>query len=669
MAAGSPEINPDLARERRRATFDPEQLTCFLYGGPEAVRRKRYLENVVKQDPVLQNEQRWAFQSRQERVETGLRKHMYLDKLQADLGITDIKEREHLRAAAAGHEGYALGLHYGMIIPTIKNQASEEQQRKWLPMAESLRMIATYVQTELGHGTFIRGLETTATYDPQTEEFIVNTPTLSATKYWPGGLGKTVNHCVLMAQLYTQGKNRGIHMFLVQLRDMDTHMPLPGIEVGDIGPKFGFDEMDNGYLRIHNVRIPRENMLMKYSKVHKDGTYQKPPSDKLAYGSMVLLRCSITSMSAKCLAEACVISIRYSVVRRQTEISPGGEEAQILDYQTQQYQLFPLLAASFAMRFAGDFISNFYKEKYPEIARGNFDFLPQLHAMSAGLKAFSSWVSSAGVETCRLCCGGHGYSHASGLPKIYVDCTPACTYEGENMVLMLQVARFLMKEYTNMMRGKPLSSLIQFLACDVTKKSCMTDKVALKCLVLAYQHRVTRLVADAAASIQEIVRKGKSQQEAWNSCSVQLFWAARAFCHAFVVENFVETVSEKHFDDKTREVMTSLCQLYGVHGIITNLGEFIQDGFFTADQVQILNNRLMFLLREIRLNAVGLVDAFDFPDSALQSCLGRYDGQVYQALYDYAKNSPLNEKEVLDSYYKYIKPAQLSNSSKPYSRL
>ena len=66
--------------------------------------------------------------------------------------------------------------------------------------------------------------------------------------------------------------------------------------------------------------------------------------------------------------------------------------------------------------------------------------------MSAGLKAFSSWVSSAGVETCRLCCGGHGYSHASGLPKIYVDCTPACTYEGENMVLMLQVARQVINE-------------------------------------------------------------------------------------------------------------------------------------------------------------------------------------------------------------------------------
>lgn len=67
------------------------------------------------------------------------------------------------------------------------------------------------------------------------------------------------------------------------------------------------------------------------------------------------------------------------------------------------------------------------------------------------------------------------------------------------------------------------------------------------------------------------------------------------------------------------------------------------------------------LLREIRPNAVALVDAYDFPDTVLQSCLGRFDGQVYQALYDYAKSSPLNEKEVLDSYYKYIKPAQMPN--------
>ena len=67
----------------------------------------------------------------------------------------------------------------------------------------------------------------------------------------------------------------------------------------------------------------------------------------------------------------------------------------------------------------------------------------QLHAVCAGLKAFSTWNATAGIETCRLCCGGHGYSHASGLPKLYSFHTPVCTYEGENNVMMLQLARLL----------------------------------------------------------------------------------------------------------------------------------------------------------------------------------------------------------------------------------
>ena len=40
-----------------------------------------------------------------------------------------------------------------------------------------------------------------------------------------------------------------------------------GVTVGDIGPKFGNIGNDNGYLRFNNLRIPRENMLMKYAQV------------------------------------------------------------------------------------------------------------------------------------------------------------------------------------------------------------------------------------------------------------------------------------------------------------------------------------------------------------------------------------------------------------------
>ena len=74
-----------------------------------------------------------------------------------------------------------------MFIPALMSQGSPEQQAKWLPMAQKLEIIGTYAQTELGHGTFVRGLETTATYDPETEHFIIHSPTLTSTKWWPGG--------------------------------------------------------------------------------------------------------------------------------------------------------------------------------------------------------------------------------------------------------------------------------------------------------------------------------------------------------------------------------------------------------------------------------------------------------------------------------------------------
>ena len=71
----------------------------------------------------------------------------------------------------------------------------------------------------MGHGTFIRGLETTATYDSETEEFVLHSPTITAYKWWPGGLGKTANCAVVMANLITpDGVKRGPTAFFVQLR-------------------------------------------------------------------------------------------------------------------------------------------------------------------------------------------------------------------------------------------------------------------------------------------------------------------------------------------------------------------------------------------------------------------------------------------------------------------
>jgi Acyl-CoA dehydrogenase, middle domain/Acyl-coenzyme A oxidase N-terminal len=163
-----------------------------------------------------------------------------------------------------------------MFMPTIMGQGSEAQKRELLPKCNALEIIGTYAQTELGHGTFVRGLETTATYHPESQHFVIHSPTQTSTKWWPGGLGKTATHAVVMAALFVGGKDHGPHAFVVQLRALDTHKCLPGVTIGDIGPKFGYNGVDNGFLRFDHVLVPHSAMLSKFAQVRQPAPYVHP---------------------------------------------------------------------------------------------------------------------------------------------------------------------------------------------------------------------------------------------------------------------------------------------------------------------------------------------------------------------------------------------------------
>jgi acyl-CoA oxidase len=140
----------------------------------------------------------------------------------------------------------------------------------------------------------VQGLETTATYINETNEFEIHSPTLTSSKWWIGGLGKAANHAVLMARLILNGKDYGPHPFFIQIRSLEDHTPLPGITVGDIGPKFGYAATDNGFIMFDHYRVPHISFLAKFSKVQPgSGEYIKPPNAKLSYGTMVLIRASI----------------------------------------------------------------------------------------------------------------------------------------------------------------------------------------------------------------------------------------------------------------------------------------------------------------------------------------------------------------------------------------
>lgn len=82
----------------------------------------------------------------------------------------------------------------------------------------------------------------------------------------------------------------GVQAFMVQVRDLETHRAVPGVEVGDIGPKFGFYSKDNGYCIFKGVRIPRRNMLMRYVNVDKSGQINLQGNPKVLYSVMMFTR-------------------------------------------------------------------------------------------------------------------------------------------------------------------------------------------------------------------------------------------------------------------------------------------------------------------------------------------------------------------------------------------
>ncbi|KAG7310808.1 hypothetical protein JYU34_003635 [Plutella xylostella] len=660
------QINPDLQRERDNCSFDIAELTTIIDGSPEKTKERKEREECflvsLSEGPSTAVPEEYL--SHREKYERGLHSSCYIFKQirkWQEEGKMNINNYRYviggILSSSLVRDGSVFGLHYIMFMPAIINLGSEEQHQTWLKRAWTCSIIGTFAQTELGHGTFIRGLETTATYDPETKEFVLNTPTLTSYKWWPGGLGHTSNHCIVVAQLHTGGKCHGIHSFIVQIRDEDTHMPLPGVKIGNIGAKLGLNAVDNGYLALDHVRIPRMNMLMRHAQVMEDGTYVKSRNSKLNYGAMMFVRVVIVFDMLNYLTKAVTIATRYSAVRRQCQVKEGEPEVQILDYMTQQHKLFIGISAAHALRISANRLWDTLNEVSDQIEQGNLERLPELHALACCLKAISTADTAALVERCRLACGGHGYMLSSNLPLTYGLVTAACTYEGENTVLLLQTARFLMKTWQHIDTAKTTPT-IEYLKITSDPNYVNKWEKSVQGIIRGFQVVAMRKTSKSFEMMKTRMMSGLSQADAWNMTSVQLVAAAEAHCRAVMLQAYHEaTVAEAAAaSPQLGPVLLQLLELYAAYWALEKTSDLLQYTPITGDDITELQIWYEELLTKIRPNAVGLVDAFDIRDDILQSTLGAYDGRVYERLFEEAQKAPLNAEPVNQSFHQYLKP-------------
>jgi acyl-CoA oxidase len=221
---------------------------------------------------------------------------------------------------------------------------SREQQEVWIPKTQVYEISGCFAQTELGHGSNVSGIETTATFAPATDEFILHSPTTSSHKYWIGSLGVLATHALVVARLIIFGKDLGNHVFLVQVRDLSTHELVPNVLIYEQGQKSlgSFASVDNGTMQFTQKRIPRCQMLAGMASVDRDGSYHASQNTKHSYTSMVIIRGLMIAEIGQDVAKAVIIALRYTAFRRQFN-ADNGLEMPVLNYASVKNRLYPAL--------------------------------------------------------------------------------------------------------------------------------------------------------------------------------------------------------------------------------------------------------------------------------------------------------------------------------------
>jgi acyl-CoA oxidase len=645
-----------LKGERSNASFSSRAMGEYLFGGAESLRRHEYLVSLLRSAPEFENihVDYFTLSDRNEAVKRSNERKLRTQLLIAehDLDALDAMKLQQLSAVMS------FTLHDNVFVPTILNMSDDAQLAEWAPKVLNYEWIGCYAQTEIAHGSNVRGLLTTATYVGDSDEFEIHTPSLAATKWWVGALGVISTHCVLYARLVIDGHDHGIHNFLVPIRCVESHRPLPGVTVGDIGPKMSTNHNDNGFLRFDRVRIPRANMLMKYARVDARGLYSRPGPAKGAYGTMTRVRAGIVMMSSDALSKAAAIAVRYSSVRCQEPGAAASDERPVLDYRSQQYRLLPIVASSYALRFVGRAMMADYFELDAQLQNGDYSNAGVMHATSCALKSLCTTIGADSIEEARRACGGHGFHQFSALPELFGQYQPFFVAEGNNWLLSQQTSRFLLKLVgggANAQQGGAKlppsadylsgATLPALLAAEPSVATSLDHFCELDRLLGVFRHSAAARVASTARAIQQRVARGDNERSVWLDHLVDHYKLSRAHGLYSIVRTFVAACRADELPDESlRAPLTRLCRLFALSSIERHLGQMLLDGSLSRDDAaRHLQPALDATLDMLRPDAVALVDSFQFSDFELNSALGRHDGQYIRTLYNWALDDPLNQ--------------------------
>ncbi len=567
------------------------------------------------------------------------------------------------------------GVQWGLFGSAIQQLGTAKHHARWLDDVRTLTLPGAFAMTEMGHGSDVAAIGTTATYDPDGDEFVIHTPFRAATKEFLGNAARHGRAATVFAQLITGGVNYGVHCFFVPIRD-ENGDDLPGVTSEDDGVKGGLNGIDNGRLSFDHVRIPRGNLLNRYGDVDAAGVYSSDiPSPGRRFftmlGALVQGRVSLDGASTTGAALAEYIAITYANQRRQFDSGVGTDEVVLLDYGKHQRRLLPRLAQTYAQFFAHDQLLRRFDGVFSG-ASDTPDEREDLETLAAALKPLSTWNALESIQECREACGGAGFMAENRLVGLHHDLDVYVTFEGDNNVLLQLVGKRLLSDFAAQFTDKDAAALARYavgqtagrifhgaglrrLGQAVTDFGSTARSVELG-LRAEQQHellagRVEQMVTDVATALRPAAKLSPADAATlFNEHQTELIEAARAHGELLQWEAFAEGVAG--IDDAgTRQVLTWLRDLFGLWLIEKHLAWYLMNGRLSAQRAASVTRYIDRLCARLRPHAQDLVDAFGFAPEHVRAPIAsgaeqqrQDEARAYYAALAASGQEPVSEK-------------------------
>lgn len=515
------------------------------------------------------------------------------------------------------------GVQFGLFGMSIYFLGTEKHHKKYLKDVGTLNLPGCFAMTETGHGSNVRGIETTASYNQQNRSFTIHTPHKQAQKEYIGNAACHGQMATVFGKLIIEGKDYGVGAFLVPLRDPNGKV-LPGITIEDCGRKMGLNGVDNGVIRFNNVVIPYDNMLDRFARVTEQGAFDSPiASDNRRFftmlGTLVGGRIGIPRSGLSAAKSGLTIAIRYGDKRKQ--FGPeGAAEVPILNYRTHQRRLMPLLANVYALHFALQYLTTRFLHRTEED-------IQEIEALAAGLKAFATWNTTDTLQECRECCGGKGYLSENRIDALKNDADIYTTFEGDNTVLMQLVAKSRLTEFKQEFSNMNFFTVFNYVASQAKTSLAEMNPIIIRNTdeehlldfefhLNAFRFRERAILASAAKRLKRHLDSGMDSFDAFNVVQHHLVQVGFAYIERIILEQFIEQVN-RTTDKGCQKILKKLCQLFALSQIDKNKGWYLENDYMEGVKTKAIRKMVNQLCWDIRQEAVPLVDAFKIPDYCL----------------------------------------------------